>query len=104
MVAHAIINIPMTPFWQGVALAAFVIGALITTRTAVAVVKHVFASASVTACIALGLLGTGWAIAAQRIQPLQFAAAAMVVLAVGLEFVDRRRTRAPTEAQQQTLS
>ena len=43
--------------------------------------------------MALGVLGIGWAIAAQRIDHLRFVAVAMVVLAVGLEVVERRRAR-----------
>jgi membrane protease YdiL (CAAX protease family) len=95
MLAHAIINVPMTPFWQGILLVFFLVGAIITARRGIDAVKHVFSSVSVIACIALGLLGTVWAIAAQRIEPLQFAAVAMLVLAVALEFVDRRRSQAP---------
>jgi hypothetical protein len=59
-----------------------------------AVLKQVFLRASVGACVALGVLGIGWAIAAQRVEHLSFVAIAMVVLAVVLEAVERRRARA----------
>jgi membrane protease YdiL (CAAX protease family) len=94
MVAHAIINFPMTPLWGAVFLTAYVIGGAVTRQRGLAVVKNIFSSANVAGCVALGVVGTGWAIAAQRIERLVFAAAAMVVLAVGLEVVDRRRDRA----------
>jgi len=93
MVAHALINFPMTPAWGLAMLAVLVIGGVVTRRRAVAIVKHVFSNARVTACVALGVLGTGWAIAAQWIEGLDLAAAAMLVLAVGLESVDRWRSR-----------
>jgi membrane protease YdiL (CAAX protease family) len=94
MVAHAIINVPMTPLWQGIVLLAFVIGAVLIARRGMAVLKQVFSNASVGACVALGVLGIGWAIAAQRIDHLRFVAIGMVVLAVGLEAAERRRARA----------
>jgi membrane protease YdiL (CAAX protease family) len=91
MVAHAIINVPMTPLWQGIVLAAFLIGAIIISRRALAVVKQVFSDASVTACLALGVIGIVWAIAAQRFEHLPWLAVTMLIVAIGLEFVDRRR-------------
>lgn len=97
MVAHAIIDVPMTPPWQVAFLIAFVIGGVVLRRRAVAVVKHVFSNASVAVCVVLGVVGTSWAIAGQRIERLVFAAAAMVVVAVSLEVMERRwqRTAAP---------
>jgi membrane protease YdiL (CAAX protease family) len=91
MIAHGIINFPMTPVWQGLFLAALVIGAVATSRQGLAVLKQVFSGASVTACVALGIIGAGYAIASQRVEALVYAAAAMVVVAVVLEALDRRR-------------
>ena len=93
MVTHALINVPMTPFWQALILVAFVIVAVIMSRRGLAVLKHVFSNASVPAWIALGIMGISWAIGAQRIEHLQWVAAAMILLAVTLEFWDRRRHR-----------
>jgi membrane protease YdiL (CAAX protease family) len=93
MVAHAMINVPMTPVWGGLFLVACVTGGVMTRRQTLGVVRRIFSSVSVTACIALGVAGASWAIAAQRVERLQLVAAAMVVLAVGLEVVDRRRVR-----------
>ena len=91
VIAHAIGNVPITPFWQGVILTAFVVVAAVTGRRGVAIVRQVFSSATAARCVALALLGTGYAIAAARVERLQLAAAGMVVLAVGLEAIERRR-------------
>lgn len=93
VVAHAIINVPMTPLWLGVVLAALVIGAVVAARRGAAAVRQVFSGATLVGCGALGVVGTGYAIASQRVEGLVFAAAVMVVLAVRLEAVDRRRDR-----------
>jgi membrane protease YdiL (CAAX protease family) len=94
IVAHAIINTPLTPPWQAFVLAVLVMGAVIMARRGASVVKQVFSGAAVGRCAALGLIGAGYVIAAQRIDGLVFAAAAMVAIAVGLETLDRRRNRA----------
>jgi membrane protease YdiL (CAAX protease family) len=94
VVAHAIINVPMTPLWLGVVLTAFVIGAVVMWRRGATAVKQVFSGASVVGCVALAVVGAGYAIASRRVDGLIFAAAAMVVLAIGLEAVDRLRDQA----------
>jgi membrane protease YdiL (CAAX protease family) len=98
VVAHAIINVPMTPPWQGVILAAFVIGAVVVWRRGAGVVKRVFSGATVFWCVALALVGMGYAIASRRVEGLVFAAAAMVALAVVLEALDRRQDPAAEPA------
>lgn len=98
VVAHAIINVPMTPTWQGVMLAAFVIGAVVMARRGATVVTQVFSGNNVVGCVALGVVGAGYAIASQRVEGLVYAATAMVVLAVGFEAVDRRQARADQSA------
>jgi membrane protease YdiL (CAAX protease family) len=97
IVAHAIINVPMTPTWQGVLLAAFVICAMITWRRGVAALKQIFSTASIGACVALAVVGAGYAIAGARFDSLTILAAAMVVFAVVLEAIDRRRSRIVSE-------
>jgi hypothetical protein len=89
--AHAVINVPMTPLWLGVLVAALVIGAVVAARRGAAVVSRVFSGANLAGYAALGLLGIGYAIVSRRFNSLEFAGAAMVVLAVGLEAMDRRR-------------
>jgi membrane protease YdiL (CAAX protease family) len=93
IVAHAIIDVPMTTSWQVVFLIAFVIGGLTLRRRAVAAIKHVFSDTSLAVCIALGLLGIGWAVASHTVEHLVFVAVAMVVVAVGLEARGRPRER-----------
>jgi membrane protease YdiL (CAAX protease family) len=97
-VAHAMINFPMTPRWQLVALAAFVFGAVVLVRPGAAVVKQVFSGASVPWCAALGAVGAGYAIASQRAGGMVYVAAAMVGLAVGLEAMERGRERSAESA------
>jgi hypothetical protein len=89
-VAHAIINVPMTPLWQGVFLVACLCVALAMSRRAVAAVKNVFTGARVPACLVLAAVGIGYAIAAQRLGFLIYVAAAMLGLAVAFESMDRR--------------
>ena len=91
--AHAIINVPMTPLWQGVIVTTFVIGALITGQRGAAVVKQVFSGATVVGCLALAVVGAGYVIASQRAEGLVFVAAGMVALGVGLEAMDRWQER-----------
>ncbi len=91
IVAHAIIDVPMTLPWQVVLLAAFTVGALFVWRRGVLVVKEVFSNASVVLCVALAIVGTAYPIASERFESLVVLAAGMVVLAVGLEVMDLRR-------------
>lgn len=91
MTAHAIINLPMTPAWQGVILAAFVIGAMVTWRRGAAALKQTFSTSSVAACVGLAVVGAVYAIAGARFESLMYLAVAMVVFAVGLEAVERKR-------------
>jgi len=88
----------MAPPWQAVFLIVFVISGVLFWRRAVVALKQVFSKAKVAACLALGVVGTSWVIASQRIEALVFVAAAMVVVAVVLEAIDRRRERTATMA------
>ncbi len=94
MLAHAIINFPMRLPWQVLLLTALLIGAAVMRRRGVAVIKQVFSGSTVAGCVALAVVGTGYAIAGARIERLAFVAAGMVVAAIGLEAMDRRRDRA----------
>ena len=101
VVAHAISNLPMTPFWQGVIVATLIVGAVDAARRGAAVVKEVFSRAAFVPCAVLGVVGAGYAIVSARLDGFVFVAAAMVVLAVVLEAMDRPRERAasPSVAQ-----
>jgi hypothetical protein len=93
-VAHAIINFPMTPRWQLILLAAFAFGAVVLWRPGVAAVKQVFSGASVVWCVALAVVGAGYAVLSQRGEIATYVAAAMLGLAVGLEAMNRGREKA----------
>jgi hypothetical protein len=91
IVAHAIINVVMTPPWQAALLMTFVIGVFITWRRGVAVIRQVFSNASAAACVTLAVGGAGYAMMAAGDELFVYVAAAgAVVLAIALEAVDRR--------------
>jgi membrane protease YdiL (CAAX protease family) len=85
IVAHAILNTPMTPSWQVVAFTAALFGGALVARRGAAVSQQVFSGAGMKGCVGLALAGLTYAIASQHLSGLVFVAAAMVVLAVGLE-------------------
>ena len=65
----------------------------ITWRRVAATFKRIFSNASVAACVALAVVGAGYAIAGARFDSLTYLASAMVVCAVGLEAMERQRNR-----------
>lgn len=91
IVAHALINVPMTPFWQGVCLAVFVLGAGFAWRSARERVRQAFALAPVPSCLGLGLVGAGWATAARHVDAMAHVAVGAVLCAVVLHAIERRR-------------
>jgi membrane protease YdiL (CAAX protease family) len=93
MIAHAIMNVPMTPVWQGVLLLMFTIGALFCWRGAAAAIKQVFRNTRVGLCAVLAILQTAYVIAAGRIEVMTYVAIAMIAAAVVLETMDPRRDR-----------
>jgi len=97
IIAHAIGNVPMTPFWQGVVVVALIIGTVMAARRGTTVVRQVFSGATVNGCVGLGVIGTAYAIASARVEGLVFVAAVMVVLAIVLEAVDRGQEPADIE-------
>ena len=97
IVAHSLSNMPMTQLWQGVLIAALILGMLVVARRAVIAVKAVFSNAAAGQCAALGLLGAGYAILATRIEALVFLSGGAVACAVLLETVDRGRERSKPE-------
>lgn len=97
MIAHAVFDIPMTLAWQGVLVAALVIGAISIARRGLTIGRQVFSGGSPAAYGTLALLGTGFAIAAARVRSLEYVAVGLVGLAVAIEMRDRRRNRTTTE-------
>jgi membrane protease YdiL (CAAX protease family) len=93
MIAHALLNIPMTLTVQYLYVAALVIGAVFIWRRGLAAVRQVFSTGSGAACGALAVAGAGYAVAAAHLDSMEFVALGLVVIAVGLEGTDRRRNR-----------
>jgi hypothetical protein len=100
MIAHAIIDIPMTPPWFAVLLVAFLIGIAFAWRTGTRTLKQVFAKAKVPACIFLAAVCIAYNFAADRFAAVTWVAAGMVVAAVAIEAVDRKRTVPAAEARE----
>jgi membrane protease YdiL (CAAX protease family) len=93
MIAHAIINVPMTPFWQGALLLLFAIIAFFAWRGGARAFRQVFSNTTLAACGALALLETAYVIAAGRIGSMAYVAIGMLLVAVALEAIDRRESR-----------
>jgi membrane protease YdiL (CAAX protease family) len=91
MIAHAVIDVPMTPAWQVVFLAVLLIGGILVFRRGLAVARDVFSNARVGLCLTLVAIGMAWAIASNKIDDLAYVAIGMVIVAVGLEALDRHR-------------
>ena len=93
MIAHAIINFPLTPFWQGVLLIVFAAVAFFAWRGGMRAVQRVFANANAAACVLLAVILTAYVIAAHRINAMSWIAIGMLVAALGLTAMDRRQSR-----------
>lgn len=90
MLAHAIINVPMTPVWQGALLVLFGIAAVFVWRGGVQAFRQVLSKTNVVASVLLTAALTFWILEANRISGMTQVALAMLVLALVLEAVDRR--------------
>lgn len=90
-IAHALINMPLTPLWQGIAMAACVIVAALVWRRGRDWVKRAFSGARGLGCVALGLAGAGWAVASREFEFLPQVAPGLVVCAVVLHAIERRQ-------------
>jgi membrane protease YdiL (CAAX protease family) len=98
IIAHSIINVLMTPVWQAALLVALIAGVFVSWPRGIATFRYVFSNASAAACVILAFAGAAWAIVAARDEPAMYVlAAAAVIIAIGLEAMDRRRTRIATE-------
>ena len=89
IVAHSMINVPMTPFWQACALGACLIGVALFWRRGGAVVKQVFSGASVLWCVVLAAAGAAYAVASQYQAVAVYVAACMLGFAIALEAMHR---------------
>lgn len=93
MLAHAVINFPLTPVWQGVLLALFAIAAFFTWRPGIAALKQVFQNTRAAICGVLAIVLAFYAIVAHRIGWMTPVAIGLLVIALGLEVMDRRESR-----------
>jgi len=94
MIAHGIINLPMTTAWQGVLLIGCAVGGFFVWRRGLQVVRQVFSNARLAACAILAVAETAYVIAAQRIDAMVYVSMAMLAFALLLEALERRRDRA----------
>jgi len=93
ILAHAIINVPMTPFWQGALLVVFAIGAFFVWRGGVRAVRQVFRNTRVVACTVLAVALSLYVIEAHQIHGMTQIAIGMLVAALILQAIDRRENR-----------
>jgi membrane protease YdiL (CAAX protease family) len=93
MIAHAIINVPMTPRWQGALLVVFVGGIVFVWRGGWEAAKQVFKNTRLATCIVLAGVLTLYVLEAGRVLYITEIAIGMIVVAVVLEAIDRRTSR-----------
>jgi membrane protease YdiL (CAAX protease family) len=97
MIAHALLDIPMTLGWQALFLALMIMIGLIAARRAGTAIKQVFSGASAAACAALGLIGGAYAVLTSIDRTIVYvvvAAIAMLILAVIFEAKERNAAAA----------
>ncbi len=97
IIAHAIINVPLTPLWQGALLVVFAIGTYFAWRGALKAVKQVFANTKVAGCIVLAVTLAIYVVEAHRINAMTQIAIVMLVVALGLEALDSRESPSSTD-------
>jgi membrane protease YdiL (CAAX protease family) len=94
MLAHAIINVPMTPKWQVIVLCGFLIGMLFFLKPGVRAVRQVVGKPSIAACLLLAAFGALYAISSQRYGFMTNIAIALLVVAIGIEWKLRAKRTA----------
>lgn len=94
IVAHAIINIPMTTPWQLALLAVYVIGTILCFRTGMVALREIWRGARIGACIFLAVVCALYVLASQRSHWLQTLAVALLALSIVLQLVERKRVEA----------
>ena len=90
MIAHAVINIPMTPRYQIVLLSTFVVGFLVFSRTGLQAARQVISKPSLASCTLLASVGALYVISSQHFAIMTRMAIALLVVAIGLEWKVRR--------------
>jgi hypothetical protein len=95
VIANSIIDVPATPLWQGVVLVAFFAAGVLVWRRGMRIVGQVFTSGGATLCVALAIVGAGWAVASHHVASLVDVAVVMIVIAVVMETIDRSSSSRP---------
>jgi hypothetical protein len=90
-IAHALINVPMAPLWQGVCLAALLVGASAVWPRGRAWARQVFSGAPAWSYGVLALVGAVWAVVSRQFDILSHVAVGLVLCAVVLHATERRR-------------
>lgn len=91
MIAHAIINVPMTPVWQAVLLGAFIVVIFFGWRGGFVAIKQVFRGANLVLVLLLSLLLGAYALFSGRISDRLCWATGMLAISIALGIFLHRR-------------
>ncbi len=94
MIAHAIINIPMTPKWQVVLLVVFLFGLLVFFRPGLQAIKRVFGRPALGSCTLLASVAAVYVISSQHFAFVTKIAIALLMVAIWLEWKMREQRTA----------
>lgn len=90
VIAHALMDIPMTTMWQAALLAVLIVAAAFTWKRALPVVRQVFSISTFKACVSLGIIGAAYALLASRDEIVLYEIAiGMLLVAIVIELNDR---------------
>ena len=96
MIAHAIINVPMTPVWQGILLAVFGVVIFFGWRGGMTAIRRVFSGVNFRIALLLSVLMGACALSFDRIPNKTSWAVGMLAIAVVVGVVHRSKTAVPT--------
>jgi len=91
IIAHAIINIPMTVPWQIALLAVFAIGTIVAFRSGTTALREVWREPKIRACLFLAVVCALYVLASQRMPLLQTLAMGLLGLSIALQVGEKRR-------------
>ena len=92
MIAHAIINIPMTPAWQAALLAAFAVMTFFAWRGGLAAMRQVFGRLEMSSALILIVLFGAYALWIERLPAKALWATGMLIVAIGMGLALRGRS------------
>lgn len=98
IIAHAIINIPMTPIWQGILLAAFAVIIAFAWRGGLHALRQIFSGLNLAVALLLSILLGIYALASGAIPGKPGWAIGMLIIAIAIGIARRRGKAAPTVA------